>query len=150
MTRPAPLMLLLLAACGSPAPPPAASRVEAADAWCRATPNGARTGGCFVTLTAVGGDDRLVSVSTDRAATAQIHEMSMEGGMMRMAELPDGLALPVGQAQALKPGGDHIMLIGLAGPLVAGETVSLTLTFAHAPQVGVQAEVRAIGAATAN
>ncbi|RZJ96962.1 MAG: copper chaperone PCu(A)C [Brevundimonas sp.] len=147
MKRLAPLMLLALAACGSPAAKPSqATKVEVTDAWCRATPNGAPTGGCFVTLTSIGGDDRLVRVSTDRAQTAQIHEMSMDGGVMKMAELPGGLPLPDGRPQALAPGGDHIMLVGLNGPLVAGETVSLALTFEHAPEMGVRAQVRAIGA----
>ena len=148
MKRLALLILLALAACGSPAGQAAAPpHIEVTDAWCRATPNGAPTGGCFVTLTAIGADDRLVRVSTDRAETAKIHEMATDGGVMRMAELPDGLPLPDGRPQALAPGGDHIMLMGLKAPLVAGETVSLALTFEHAPQMGVRAEVRAIGAA---
>jgi periplasmic copper chaperone A len=153
MNRILPLIAVLaLAACNAPpqkAAPSAATRVEVTDVWCRATPNGARAGGCYATLTARGGDDRLVSVSTDRAETSQIHEMSMENGMMKMGELAGGLPLPAEQAQSLAPGGNHIMLMGLTGPLVAGETVSLALTFQHAPAMGVRAEVRAIGASGA-
>ncbi|WP_333611538.1 copper chaperone PCu(A)C, partial [Brevundimonas bullata] len=92
---------LTLAACGQPAEKPADAAavpgtVTVADAWCRPTPNGAKAGGCYVTLTA-GSDDRLVSVSTPLADTAQIHEMKMENGMMSMSELKDGLPLPAGQ-----------------------------------------------------
>ncbi|KQS56034.1 hypothetical protein ASG17_08320 [Brevundimonas sp. Leaf363] len=147
MKRFAPLLLLALAACGSPAAKPSAgARVEVTDPWCRATPNGAPTGGCFVTLTAIGGGDRLVRVSTDRARTVQIHEMSTGGGVMKMGEMAEGLLLPDGRPQALAPGGSHIMLVGLTGPLVAGETVTLALTFQHAPQMDVRAQVRPIGA----
>ena len=149
MNRIVPLIVVFaLAACSAPpekAAPSAATQVEVTDIWCRATPNGARAGGCYATLTARGGDDRLVSVSTDRAETAQIHEMTMGGGMMKMGELPGGLPLPADQPQSLGLGGNHIMLMGLSRPLVAGETAPLTLTFEHAPAMEVRAEVRAIG-----
>ena len=68
--------------------------------------------------------------------------MKTENGMMKMAELTAGLPLPAGQAVALAPGGNHLMLIGLTTPLVAGETVPLTFQFASAPTITVQAQVR--------
>ena len=135
---------LALAACGQPAQKAQAPRVAAVavtDAWCRPTPNGAQAGGCYVTLLA-STDDRLVGGSTPAAAQFQVHEMSMADGVMRMGELKDGLALPAGKSVALAPGAEHIMLIGLTQPLVAGQTVPLTLKFASAPEVTVQAEIR--------
>lgn len=137
---------LALTACNSPAdkPAPAAdatAAVTAADAWCRPSPNGAKAGGCYVTLTAQT-DDRLIGGSTPRAGELQVHEMKTENGMMKMAQLTEGLPLPTGQAVELAPGGNHLMLIGLAAPLVAGETVPITLKFASAPEVTVQAAVR--------
>ena len=137
---------LTLAACGQPAEKPADAAavpgtVTVADAWCRPTPNGAKAGGCYVTLTAAT-DDRLTGGSTPRAGSLQVHEMKTENGMMKMAELTGGLPLPAGQAVALAPGGNHMMLIGLTAPLVAGETVPLTLQFASAPAITVQAQVR--------
>ncbi|GLK47598.1 hypothetical protein GCM10017620_05710 [Brevundimonas intermedia] len=138
---------LILAACNPPADKPApaaeatAAVVTAADAWCRPSPNGAKAGGCYVTLTAAT-DDRLTGGASPRAAELQVHEMKTENGMMKMAQLTEGLPLPAGQAVGLAPGGNHLMLIGLTAPLVAGETVPITLTFASAPQVTVQAAVR--------
>ena len=147
ISRPALLIAALtgLAAC-SPASDPAAdpapaASVAAADAWCRPSPNGAKAGGCYVTLTAAT-DDRLTGGSTPQAGLLQVHEMKTENGMMKMAELTAGLPLPAGQAVALAPGGNHLMLIGLTAPLVAGETVPLTFQFASAPAITVQAQVR--------
>ena len=138
---------LVVGACG-PAEAPAAveatppTTVAVSDAWCRPTPNSARAGACYVTLTARGGNDRLVGVSTPAAGMAMVHQMSTEGGTMRMSEMEDGLALPVGRPVTLSPGGTHLMLMRLTGPLVAGATVPLTLTFAHAPAAHVNAAVR--------
>lgn len=140
---------LSLAACNPSEPakapaaetPTAAAAVTATDAWCRPSPNGAKAGGCYVTLTAAT-DDRLTGGSTPRAGSLQVHEMKTENGMMKMAELTAGLPLPAGQAVALAPGGNHLMLIDLTAPLVAGETVPLTMQFASAPAITVQAQVR--------
>ena len=131
-----------VAACtpGGQAKPDAASTVQVADALCRPTPVGRKTTGCYLTLTA-GADDRLVSVSSPVAGRAQIHESRVESNMMMMYELKDGLPLPAGQAVGLKPGGNHIMLLAVAEPLRAGDTVALTLTFAAAPPVEVTARV---------
>ena len=140
---------LSLAACNPSEPakapaaqtPTATDAVTATDAWCRPSPNGAKAGGCYVTLIAAT-DDRLTGGSTPRAASLQVHEMKTENGMMKMAELTAGLPLPAGQAVALAPGGNHLMLIGLTAPLIAGETVPLTFQFASAPAITVQAQVR--------
>jgi copper(I)-binding protein len=137
---------LALGACGQPADKPtepaaAPGTVTVADAWCRPTPNGAKAGGCYVTLTA-GSDDRLLSVSTALAESAQIHEMKMENGVMSMGELKDGLPLPAGQKVELKPGSTHVMLMGLRDPLVDGGVASFTLTFEKAPAIGVHAAIR--------
>jgi len=146
------LPLLLLAACDNGQGKVTASSrtsvdgvvtgIRIDDPWCRPTPNGARVGACYLTLTADGGDDRLVSVSSALAGSVQIHEMKMADGMMSMAELPDGLPLPAGQAVALKPGSTHLMLIDLKEPLTDGGVASLTLTFDKAAPLGVHAPVR--------
>ena len=113
---------LALAACNPPqeaktAPesPTATAAVTAADAWCRPSPNGAKAGGCYVTLTATT-DDRLTGGSSPRAGELQVHEMKTENGMMKMGQLTEGLPLPAGQAVGLAPGGNHLMLIGLTAP----------------------------------
>lgn len=134
---------LALAACGQPSASggaEAAGPVVVADALCRPTPNGRQVTGCYLTLTAPV-DDTLVSVASPVAALAQVHEMRMESNMMMMRELEAGLPLPAGQAVALAPGGNHIMLMGVSDPLATGDTVPLTLTFAKAAPVEVTATV---------
>lgn len=134
--------LLLLTACGSgdPAPRPGDPTVTVADALCRPTPKGRRMTGCYMTLTASGAD-RLVSVESPDANLVQIHESRMESNMMMMHELRDGLPLAAGQATVLAPGGNHLMLLGVGKPLVAGDAVTLTLTFDSAAPVEVTATV---------
>ncbi|MTH64329.1 copper chaperone PCu(A)C [Paracoccus shanxieyensis] len=113
----------------------------------RATPPGAKIAGGFMVLKNDGSsDDRLVSVSTPVAARAEIHEMSMDGDVMKMRALPDGLPLPAGQVVELKPGGYHLMLMGLTQPLVEGETVPLTLHFEQAGDVDMTLPVGPINA----
>ena len=131
-----------LVACtpGEKAPSDAAAAVQISGALCRPTPVGRQTTGCYLTLTAEA-DDRLMSVSSPIAGRAQIHESRMESNMMMMHQLRDGLPLPAGQAVELKPGGNHIMLLAVAEPLKAGDTVALTLTFASAPPIEVTAPV---------
>lgn len=131
---------LLMVACGNEPTQGELSVVSAADAVCRPTPNGRQATGCYLTLTA-SRDDRLVSVTSSVSGLAQVHEMKVESNMMMMRELTDGLSLPAGTAVALAPGGNHIMLMGVAEPLVTGDTVPLTLTFANARPVELVARV---------
>jgi copper(I)-binding protein len=134
--------LISLAACaGEAAARPAC--VAVTDAWCRATPKGAPTGGCYATLTA-SADDRLVAVETSAAARAEIHSMDMTGGVMRMGKLDHGLALPAGRTVKLEPGATHLMIIGPKSPMVGGGTLPLTFKFAKAPPQSVKATIRAM------
>jgi len=116
-------------------------------AFTRATLPNAPVGGAYLTITNGGtADDRLVSASTPAAGVTQIHEMKMDGDVMKMNELPDGLVIPAGQSVALEPGGYHLMLMQLTGPLVEGTTVPVTLTFEKAGSVEVEVEVGGIAA----
>jgi copper(I)-binding protein len=135
------IALLTLSACspggtGSGA----ASTVEVAGAICRPTPVGRQMTGCYLTLTTTTAD-RLVSVTSPAANLVQIHESRIESGMMMMNELKEGLPLPAGETVALAPGGNHLMLLGVEEPLVAGDTVALTLTFESSSPVEVTATV---------
>lgn len=114
--------------------------VQVADALCRPTPNGRHTTGCYLTLTA-SADDRLIAVASPVASRVQVHESRMESNMMMMRELRDGLPLPAGQPVELKPGGNHLMLLGVTEPLKAGDSVPLTLTFASARPFEITATV---------
>ena len=136
-----PVLAVLLAAAGAQAQ---SNPVKVENAWARATPPGAQVGAVYLTLTAPGAD-RLVGVSSPAAERAEVHEMSMDNGVMRMRETP-GVLLPARQPVVLGPGGYHIMLMGLGHPLKQGQTVPLRLTFASSPPVDVVAQVEGIGA----
>ena len=129
----------------------AQNTVKVESAWARATVQGQKATGAFMKLTAPQAT-RLVSVSTPVAGVAEIHEMKMEGDVMRMRALPS-LALPAGQAVELRPGGYHLMLTQLKTPLKADTRVSLTLVLRDARgaerrlEVQVPLAVRAPGAA---
>lgn len=123
----------------------AADAVRVDQPWARATAPQQRVGGGYMTLTSPAGD-RLVGATSPVAGRVEIHEMSMDGNIMRMRELPDGLPLPAGQAVALAPGGYHIMLMDLKQPLVAGQSVPLQLRFGNAPPQDVQLRVAPVGA----
>ena len=131
--------LVVLAACDRT--PQTAPAVTIADAWCRAAPAGAPTGGCYVTLTA-SADDKLVGVETTAAERAEIHSMDMTDGVMRMRKLDD-LALPAGKAVMLSPGAEHLMIIAPKATLAEGGAVPLTFKFAKAPAQSVEAPIRA-------
>lgn len=123
----------------------AADAVRIDQPWARATAPQQRVGGAYMTLTSPAAD-RLVGASSPVAARTEVHEMRMDGNIMRMRELPDGLKLPAGQAVALAPGGYHIMLMDLKQPLVAGQSVPVQLRFEHAPPAEVQVRIAPIGA----
>lgn len=85
---------------------------------------------------------RLVSISTPVAGVAQVHEMKMEGDVMRMRALPDGLDLPAGKPVALTPGGYHVMLLDLKAALPKDSTIPMTLVFKDAKGVESKLEVK--------
>lgn len=131
---------LFLAAAAPAAAETGAIRIE--HPWSRATPAGATTGAAYMTIeNGSNAEDRLTGATSDVAATTEIHEMKMADGVMKMRAVTDGLAVPAHGSVALKPGGYHVMLIGLKKPLKAGETVVLTLDFAKAGKVDVSAPV---------
>jgi copper(I)-binding protein len=119
-------------------------QVELKDAWARAAPGKAETGAAYLTIVSPA-KDRLVSVSTPVAKKAELHTMTTEGGVMKMRPL-DGVDVPAGQPVTLKPGGAHIMLMGLNQPLQAGQSFPLTLSFEKAGQREVTVAVEKAGA----
>lgn len=132
------------------AAPIAAQTVKRGDlsitnAWSRQTAPGQANGGGFMTIgNRAKQADRLIGGSSPVAAKVEIHTMSMDGGIMRMRPLPNGLAVPAGGRLELKPGSHHIMLIGLKSPLRLGTQVPLTLRFQHGGSVTVQLKVERI------
>ena len=115
--------------------------------WARATPPTAPSGGGFLTVTNTGTTaDRLVSATSPAAGQVQIHEMKMDGTIMRMRELENGLEIPPGATVALAPGGLHLMMMGLKGPLKEATRVPVTLVFEKAGKIDVELSVMALGA----
>jgi copper(I)-binding protein len=102
---------------------------------------GAVTGAFMLIKNTTAQDDMLLSASSEVAAEVQIHQTSMSDGVMSMAEV-FGIEIPAGEQAELKPGGYHVMLIGLNQELNAGQTVSLRLVFQNAGEIVVEAEVR--------
>ncbi|MEC3889705.1 copper chaperone PCu(A)C [Xanthomonas campestris] len=130
------------------APTTAAASVVAENAWSRATPPGAPVAGGYVTLRNQSSTpDRLVAVESPASAQVELHDMRMDGGVMKMRRLDDGLALPPGETVVLGPGGTHLMFIGPHAPFEVGKPVMATLVFEHAPRVELRFDVRAMGAA---
>jgi copper(I)-binding protein len=145
-----------LVACGTPAGP----SLEAEEVWARPAltmkesgeSSGESmgmgqpmpgTGAVFMRLKNVGGEpDRLTGGQTDVAEVVEIHESIMEGDVMKMRMLPEGLAVPAKGEVLLKPGGYHVMLIGIKRDLVMGDTFALDLEFEKSGTVTVQPEVR--------
>lgn len=112
----------------------------------RATPPGASVAGGYFTVVNKGSaPERLVGLSADIAPRAEVHEMKMDKGMMTMRPVEGGLVIPPGGKLELKPGGYHVMFMGITRQLKAGETVKAVLTFEKAGQVAVDLPVEAIG-----
>jgi len=118
-----------------------AQNVTITNAWARATVQGQKATGAFMTLTAKD-NAKLVGVSSPVAGVAEIHEMKVEKDVMKMAALPNGLDLPAGKAVELKPGGYHVMLMDLKAPLTKDSTVPVTLTFQDAKGVKSNLELK--------
>ncbi len=105
-----------------------AQTITISNAWARATVQGQKATGAFMTVTSKE-NAKLVAVSSPVAGIVEIHEMKMEKDVMKMSALPNGLDLPAGKAVELKPGGFHIMLMDLKLSLTKDVAVPLTLTF---------------------
>jgi copper(I)-binding protein len=159
--RPRPLRILfaaaalgstiLLTACDQATETPAATEAAASiiavtEPWSRETAEGQNAGGAFMTIANTGtAADRLTGGRTPVAGRVEIHTMSMDGGVMRMRQLEEGLEVPAGGEVTLKPGSFHVMLMDLKQPLKAGDKVPLALTFAGAGTIETQLDVRPAG-----
>ena len=121
--------------------------IEVEHPWSRATPPGAKTGaGYFVMVNSGSEPDRLVSASSPAAEKTEIHEMSIQNGVMNMRKVENGLAIPAKGSAALSPGGYHLMLMGLKAPFKEGQMIPLTLTFEKAGAIEVELQVDKMGA----
>jgi copper(I)-binding protein len=125
-----------------------AQTVDVKDAWARATVPGQKATGAFMKITAKDGA-KLVSVTSPVAGVAEVHEMKMDGDVMKMRAVAGGLDLPAGKAVELKPGGYHVMLMDLKAPLQKDSAIPITLTFKDAKGVESKTELSVPVAMTA-
>ncbi|MDO9074341.1 MAG: copper chaperone PCu(A)C [Rubrivivax sp.] len=109
-------------------------------AWARPTVQGQAAGGGFLKITGGGTADKLVSASAGVAKTVELHTMAMDGDVMRMRQI-DAIVVPAGQTVELRPGGMHVMFMGLTNPLKNGDSFPLTLRFEKAGEVQVNVKV---------
>ena len=115
--------------------------------WARATPKGASVGGGYMKITNTGtAPDYLVGGSTDICRRFEVHEMKMEGDVMKMRPVAGGIEIKPGQTVTLDPSGYHMMLVGLNRQLMQGDHFKATLEFAKAGKVDVDFTVAGIGA----
>jgi copper(I)-binding protein len=124
-----------------------AGDIEITAAWARATPKGAQVGGGYLKITNTGTTpDRLTGGSSAVSGKFEVHEMSMSGGVMKMRALDKGVEIKPGETVEFKPGGYHLMFVGLKQPLERGKPFTATLQFEKAGKVEVQFKVEPIGA----
>jgi copper(I)-binding protein len=119
--------------------------IKVENAYTRATVPGQQVAGGFMKIENKGAADQLVSASSPVAGEVQLHEMAMDGNVMKMRQVKD-IAVPAGGAVELKPGGLHLMFMNIKAPLTAGESVPVKLKFAKAGEVEVKMPVNAMGA----
>ena len=118
--------------------------VQIENAYTRATVPGQQVAGGFMKIENKGAADQLISASSPVSGEVQLHEMAMEGNVMKMRQVKD-IPVPAGGAVELKPGGLHLMFMNIKAPLAAGETVPVKLKFAKAGEVEVKMPVNAMG-----
>lgn len=120
--------------------------LEVEHPWARATPGGVKNGAAYLTIYNEGSNaDRLVGAESPAAKRTELHISKEEGGVMKMMPLT-AVEIPPGGKAALKPGGMHVMLMGLNKPLSEGQSVPLTLIFEHAGRIDVEVAVVRMGA----
>jgi periplasmic copper chaperone A len=116
-------------------------------AWAKAMLPGQPVGGGYLTVENTGSEpDRLISVTSDASPDVEIHEMKMEGDVMKMRKLADGLDIPAGGKVELKPGGYHLMFMAVPAPFKQGGMVKVTLKFEKAGDLEVTLPVAAADA----
>jgi copper(I)-binding protein len=122
--------------------------IEIDTPWARATIGTARPGAAYVTFRNTGDQlDELVGISTPVAADPEVHEMTLEGGVMKMGAAGP-LEIPPGQELHLEPGGIHIMLMQLRQTLEEGASIPITFTFKEAGKITVSAPIASFAART--
>lgn len=146
---------LAATACGAPSEPaseapvpaPQSATLEISDPWAPPTPGGVDISGGYLSISnATAEDDRLIAAVSPRAERVEIHEMAMDGDVMRMRRI-EALVVPAGEAVTMAPGGMHLMFFGVTEPFTDGEQIPVTLSFERAGEIQALLTVRAGGSA---
>jgi len=132
------ILAVVVAACGGSS---GGSGLILSDAWVRNPAIADQPGAAYLVIQNNGAADKLLSVTSDIVQTIELHESMMSGNMMQMSPVPN-IEVPANGKVELKPGGFHLMLIGLTRPLKVGDKVQLTLNFEKAGKIPVTADVR--------
>lgn len=128
------------------APSYKAGALQITQPWSRATPKGAQVAGAYFKITNTGTTpDRLLGGSTPVAGRFEVHEMSMDNGVMKMRPVQGGLEIKPGESVELKPGAYHVMMLDLKQPLNKGDHVKATLNFEKAGSVDIEYSVVGVG-----
>jgi copper(I)-binding protein len=133
---PALLVLLSLAGVARAGDAPSVS-----GAWARATAPGVDVGAAYMVIEGGTGPDRVIDASSPRAAMVHLHTVEEQGGVAKMRPI-EAIEVPAGQRVELAPKGTHLMLMGLDGPLAAGQSFPVTLRFATAGELTVTVLVK--------
>lgn len=137
------LKTLFAGACALALATPAFAEIVITDPYARSSGPLAKAGAAFMMIENTGAeDDRLIAAKSDIAVRVELHtHKDMGEGVMRMMEVEEGFPVPAGGAHMLQRGGDHVMFMGLKGPMEQGETVAVTLTFEKAGDMVVEIPV---------
>jgi periplasmic copper chaperone A len=121
--------------------------LEIGHPWTRATPNGAANGAAYAKVTNTGTKpDRLIGGTFDGATKVELHETLTEGAISKMRAVTTGIEIKPGEVIEFKPGGMHIMLMGLSAPIAVGPRLKGTLVFETAGPIDVEFKVEPVGA----
>ena len=121
--------------------------VMAKEAWARSRTPTAKVGGAFMMLHNMGKeDDRLIGARSPISGRTEVHTTKMTDGVMKMIHLKEGIEVKAGETVMLKPGGYHVMFMGLKEPMSEGKTFPVTLIFQKAGEVEVMVSVKKAGA----
>jgi len=138
---------VILVATAAFAEPVQVGSITIDKAWSRATPKAAKAGGGYMAITNNGDStDKLIAVSSEAARKTEIHNMSIKDGVMHMAPVDGGLEIKPGETVELKPGGYHVMFMGLKAPLKMGDMVMVKVQFENAGMAMVHMPIAKIGA----
>ena len=135
-----------IAEAGSSSHLPHDKTVTVEGAFARATIGAGKTGAAYLSIhNPTSRPDRLIGARTDVAKHAKLHTHLHENGVMKMRPI-DGVEVPAHGRAELKPGGDHLMLMGLSAPLKMGDNFSVTLVFEEAGEISVMVKIGPVGA----